>query len=164
MDKLISANSLYKKLSTNYKGERIPEHDIDNFPVTLTLKQIKQMVKDEPTAFDLEKILEELEKYTFSAEVYDDDFNGETITNLICLGNVREVLEEHMNDGWIPVEERLPEDDSMVLVTCQTKKGTMSVNRAYCDGTFWHGSGSMSGVIAWQPLPDPYRPERSEEE
>lgn len=34
---------------------------------------------------ELGKILEELEKYTFSAEVYDDDFNGETITNLICL-------------------------------------------------------------------------------
>ena len=27
------------------------------------------------------------------------------------------------NDGWIPVEERLPEDERMVLVTCQTKKG-----------------------------------------
>ena len=67
------------------------------------------------------------------------------------------------NDGWIPVEERLPEDDRMVLVTCQTKKGIRSVNRAYCDGAFWHGSGSMSGVIAWRPLPEPYRPERSGE-
>ena len=26
------------------------------------------------------------------------------------------------NDGWIPVEERVPEDERMVLVTCQTKK------------------------------------------
>lgn len=68
------------------------------------------------------------------------------------------------NDGWISVEERLPEDDRMVLVTCQTKKGIRSVNRAYCDGAFWHGSGSMSGVIAWRPLPEPYRPERSAKE
>lgn len=60
--------------------------------------------------------------------------------------------------------ERLPEDDRMVLVTCQTKKGIRSVNRAYCDGAFWHGSGSMSGVIAWRPLPEPYRPERSAKE
>lgn len=68
------------------------------------------------------------------------------------------------NDGWISVERGLPEDDRMVLVTCQTKKGIRSVNRAYCDGAFWHGSGSMSGVIAWRPLPEPYRPERSEGE
>ena len=74
------------------------------------------------------------------------------------------IIRKHMNDGWILVEERLPEDDRMVLVTCQTKKGIRSVNRAYCDGAFWHGSGSMSGVIAWRPLPDPYRQERSEGE
>ena len=63
-----------------------------------------------------------------------------------------------MNDDWIPVEKRLPEDERMVLVTCQTKKGIRSTNRAYYDGAFWHGSGSMSSVTAWQPLPDPYKP------
>lgn len=77
---------------------------------------------------------------------------------------VMQLRKKFNNDGWIPVEKRLPEDDSMVLVTCQTKKGIRSVNRAYCDGAFWHGNGSMSGVIAWQPLPEPYQPERSEGE
>lgn len=59
---------------------------------------------------------------------------------------------------WIPVEEALPENpDVMVLVTCKSKKGMLSVNRAYCDVSgFWHGSGSMSGVVAWMPLPEPY--------
>ena len=66
------------------------------------------------------------------------------------------------NDGWIPVEERLPEDERMVLVTCQTKKRIRSTNRAYYDGKFWHGSGSMSGVTAWQPLPKPYKEEADE--
>ena len=78
------------------------------------------------------------------------------------LSIAKSIIRKHMNDDWISVDERLPEDDRMVLVTCQTKKGIRSVNRAYCDGAFWHGSGSMSGVIAWRPLPDPYRPERSE--
>ena len=55
------------------------------------------------------------------------------------------------------MEERLPEDERMVLVTCQTKKGIRSTNRAYYDGAFWHGSGSMSSVTAWQPLPEPYK-------
>lgn len=59
---------------------------------------------------------------------------------------------------WIPVEEALPDNpDVMVLVTCKSKKGMLSVNRAYCDVSgFWHGSGSMSGVVAWMPLPEPY--------
>lgn len=78
------------------------------------------------------------------------------------LEQVREMREKH--GGWFSVAERLPEDDDMVLVTCQTKKGVRSVNRAYYDGIFWHGIGSMSGVVAWMPLPDPYQPEESDGE
>ena len=66
----------------------------------------------------------------------------------------------HSNDGWIPVEERMPEEGEMVLVTCQKKSGQRSVNRAWHMGGFWHGTGSMSEVIAWRPLPEPYRPEK----
>ena len=57
---------------------------------------------------------------------------------------------------WIPVSERVPDNDDMVLVSCKTKKGVKSVNRAYWNGHYWCGSGSMSGVEAWMPLPDPY--------
>lgn len=71
----------------------------------------------------------------------------------------REIIRKHMDDGWIPVEERLPEDEEMVLVTCQTKTGRKSVNRVWYGEGFWHGTGSMSGVIAWRPLPEPYQPE-----
>lgn len=60
------------------------------------------------------------------------------------------------NDGWILVEDRLPEEGEMVLVTCQTKSGRRSVNRAWHRGGFWHGTGSMSEVIAWMPLPEPH--------
>jgi hypothetical protein len=61
-----------------------------------------------------------------------------------------------MNKSWIPVEDALPESDEMMLVTCMSKKGNLSVNRAYYSNGFWHGSGSMSGVTAWMPLPEPY--------
>lgn len=64
---------------------------------------------------------------------------------------------------WIPCSERLPETDDMMLVTCKPKKGEPNVNRAYFMNGYWHGSGSMSNVIAWMPLPEPYKPERSEE-
>lgn len=64
------------------------------------------------------------------------------------------------NDSWVSVNDRLPEDETMMLVTFQTKAGRRSVNRAWYGEGFWHGTGSMSGVIAWRPLPEPYRPER----
>ena len=99
----------------------------------------------------LEKILEEIDRL-------DDPY----FVGYIDRYEVKEIIRSHMdevkNDGWIPVEERLPEDERMVLVTCQTKKGIRSTNRSYYDGAFWHGSGSMSSVTAWQPLPEPYKP------
>ena len=104
---------------------------------------------------ELEKILEEIE------EIGNIQFQSYT-KPLIAVEDVIKIIRKHINDGWIPVGERLPEDDRMVLVTCQTKKGIRSVNRAYYDGAFWHGSGSMSGVIAWRPLPEPCRLEQPE--
>lgn len=64
---------------------------------------------------------------------------------------------------WIPVKEKIPEEEKIVLVTCQTKKGNVFVNRAYYVNGFWHGSGSMAGVIAWMPLPEPYNTKEEEE-
>ena len=73
---------------------------------------------------------------------------------------INALRERDDSGGWIPVEERLPEDEEMVLVTCQTKSGRRSINKAWYGDGFWHGTGSMSGVIAWHPLPEPYRPEQ----
>lgn len=60
---------------------------------------------------------------------------------------------------WIPVSEKLPDTDDMMLVTAQPKKGKPNVNRAYYMNGYWHGSGSMAGVTAWMPLPEPYTEE-----
>jgi len=52
---------------------------------------------------------------------------------------------------WIETSKSLPDDDDTKLVTCETKQGRRHLNRAYyCASTkSWHGSGSMSRVIAW---------------
>lgn len=112
---------------------------------------------------ELEKILKDIDREV--EEYMEIDFGDEYNAGIKDMAKMaKKIINKHMNDGWISVEERLPEDDRMVLVTCQTKKGIRSVNRAYCDGAFWHGSGSMSGVIAWRPMPEVYRQEGSEGE
>ena len=72
---------------------------------------------------ELEKILEEIEQVKrepwYRLNNYDVRHKLDGAINRIV-----DIIRKHMNDGWIPVEERLPEDDRMVLVTCQTKKAS----------------------------------------
>ncbi|NLL91651.1 MAG: DUF551 domain-containing protein [Ruminococcaceae bacterium] len=72
----------------------------------------------------------------------------------------KEIEEMKQKKTWIPVTKALPTPGEMVLVSCKTKSGKKSVNRAYVDEKgWWHGSGSMSGVQAWMPLPKPFEEE-----
>lgn len=95
----------------------------------------------------------------------------------VAIPLVREIFRKHMNDGWIPCEERLPTKEEYL------KDGGRFIlddgNRRY-QGLFdirdskFKFSKHISGfhyelfeykcVIAWQPLPEPYRPEKGEEE
>ena len=75
------------------------------------------------------------------------------------------------NDGWIPVEERLPEEKKSVLVQWEKYDRYLNVTLTYLDvmwlddveeQVFETTNGVPNGrVIAWRPLPEPYCPERS---
>lgn len=81
-----------------------------------------------------------------------------------CCPRFNRIIRTAMGDAsrWVSCDEQLPETDEMMLVTAQPKKGAPNVNRAYYMDGAWHGSGSMSNVIAWMPLPDPYEPEEQD--
>lgn len=92
--------------------------------------------------------------------------------NLIEKEKVKEIIRDHIidkgtDDGWIPVEERLPEekispvtmDFYEYLVTARFGNVIDVRCYKYGDGHWWHGPGIVDKyVVAWQPLPEPYRP------
>ena len=73
-----------------------------------------------------------------------------------------DIIRKHMNDGWIPVEERLPDNrrsnyEVTFINECGYEEHGFS---QWYDGEFH----IPAVVIAWREHLKPYRPERSEEE
>ena len=80
-----------------------------------------------------------------------------------------EGLEEEYNNGWIPVEKRLPEDGVRVLVfikalgeTDNIHKDAMTVNWVK-NGKFINCHNEGYRILAWQPLPPKYQPKGDKE-
>ncbi|MFR5804610.1 MAG: DUF551 domain-containing protein [[Clostridium] symbiosum] len=59
---------------------------------------------------------------------------------------------------WIPVEERLPEQGQEVIVSCQNSNGDYVTHDEY-DWDYCAWASDADDIIAWMPLPEPYRPE-----
>lgn len=79
---------------------------------------------------------------------------------------IAEQLEELDNNGWIPVEERLPEDDKYILLSFKNFSLPLigSYQREDDGGAFYLGDCDREDtcvanglfVNAWMPLPEPY--------
>lgn len=75
-DDLISRKALMKKFIVSDNGRRIPEYDIDNFPITISVKDVKDIIRKAPTAFDKEKVIEKLkDQYNYSRKVRNKNDN-----------------------------------------------------------------------------------------
>jgi len=130
----------------------------------------------------LEKILEEIEERLNMVESIpvneDDDFldgeecyeDGRTQGRFKELLWCRDIIRSHMdeardtnvpsNDGWIPVEERLPEKTDYYLVQLSRKLP----NEDYSDRVVVLFNGEEKEfecyanlIIAWRPLPEQYK-------
>ena len=71
------------------------------------------------------------------------------------------------NDGWISVEERLTEEAGTYIINALTGERNI-VTFAKWQNRYKRfdmtGARTYWKIIAWRPLPEPYRPERSEGE
>ena len=108
-----------------------------------------------------EKILESLEDdaiFYNSASDVDQNIRSGLI---IAKEAVQEVVEEY-NGGWIPCNERLPEDDSICIVTVEYPNNKTMVDYGWFDrkGVCWFVGMQefrTSNILAWQPLPEPFK-------
>ena len=88
---------------------------------------------------------------------------------------VVDIIRKYMNDGWIPVEERMPEDEiptpKLVTALVPDRKArwdnseTFSLivdTDVYDPDYMGKWEYYKKNVIAWRPLPEPYRPEGSD--
>lgn len=88
-------------------------------------------------------------------------FSGE-VMNEIC-DKAIEALSENKGK-WIPVSERLPEivKDGLsewVLVTIKGVDKTVTMYDRICHGEWLTECFDGEKVLAWQPLPEPYKAE-----
>lgn len=80
------------------------------------------------------------------------------------LDELADEVGELESPGWIPCSERLPEVDGMYTTTLSGELvGTEEpfVGQSYFEDGYWEEDGDC--VIAWMPLPEPYREVTDEE-
>ena len=123
----------------------------------------------------LEKILEEIDEEQNGYEA-DHAWNYSK-----GLEYAKEIIRSHMgeekDDGWIPVEERLPEEEGWYQCTCSDKEiwnddivrdlHYYPGIKEFVDNIRYETNGLKNiekyfwtkYVTAWQPLPEPYKEE-----
>lgn len=107
----------------------------------------------------LEKILNEIK----ASSVYGETKDGYG-ASIISMGAVERIIRKHIdNNGWIPVSrDNIPEYE----VWCCDKYGNvfMGFLSKTSDGYSCDTNEClMDDIIAWQPLPEPYKPKEGEQ-
>jgi hypothetical protein len=80
-------------------------------------------------------------------------------TLLDILRQIRNMPTVSIDNGWIPCSERLPKYLENVLICTETGFVTIAYMQGEIYGNSWaDGLGLIREVIAWQPLPQPFKP------
>ena len=127
----------------------------------------------------MSRVRTRLEQYKTEIENKSQYKHGLPVSALDIVNTLLNDFEQdEKENGWIPVSEKLPEDEREYLVTLEKVYGTPEIFMGiasylkfgndgywnekkygylewdkYSDG---HGGTTMYKVIAWKPLPKPY--------
>ena len=173
--RLIDADALIKNLSYLYTKNHIP--------VDMRSKEILTTIMEQPTAYDVDKVVEELELHSF-------ELGTDTLpAHYIRLNDAIEIVKqeaERCNSGWILCSERFPDECVPVNVTyinrnpepyyAKIKDVPFSATAVYYNGKwYWYSSACVDylteygkndfdlvdkdiDIIAWMELPSAYIP------
>ena len=115
---------------------------------------------------ELEKIFKEIDE---TIERYKENPRLEIVDICYGLNQAKRIIRNHMNEGWIPVEQRLPEAGEHVLASFKSD-GFLPATAIISENGRWSMLQGAKGfddvtedVIAWRPLPEPYRPKKESE-
>ena len=116
----------------------------------------------------LEKIFEELEE---RGNIQFSSYSKPLIAVEDVLKIIRSHMDDEDNDGWISVEDGLPEEGEEVEVTIEEMADSAGGMRYYTK-TAWvqeerwviKRNPCNPRVIAWRPLPEPYKPKKLQTE
>lgn len=67
--------------------------------------------------------------------------------------------DEKINGGWVSVTERLPDKDGLYLVSVKNDHERRYSKTCWYSNKNWF---ARQDVVAWMPLPEPYRAGREE--
>lgn len=118
---------------------------ISELYLSLPSAQPEQIARDIATIIENERDMRVILKNADRTETHSCDYQR-TVTH-----------------DWIPVTERVPDVRQWVL--CQCRANIMDVLRLTDDGSWYRKSNEiyMSGfVLAWMPLPEPWKGEKHE--
>ena len=119
---------------------------------------------------ELEKILEEINQEKKNAALSIRHTTGYKAGQIRIAERIEEIIRKHMNDGWIPVEEKVP-DSGIYIFLSFTNFTLPMIGRYEKDsdgGAFYIGDEEETCVSqdlyvnAWRPLPEPYKPKQQE--
>lgn len=121
------------------------------------------------------ELMMKCERYTLARESHGMghvEWSSDLISVADAMDAIRDLPSVQPEPQWIPVEERLPKQDEMVLITIIRKDERynkipfISIGYISWNNTVWwcaHDGDCKSAnveVLAWMPLPEPYGAER----
>lgn len=131
---------------------------------------------------DLQKCIESLpsaqhelnlDEWCIACKEYDKNKHCCPRWNRVIRQTLKDMKEEQPEPHWIPVSERLPEEDGQYLITVKyvhvdgyddiyAEHGEWTDNKwdMFC---FGH-CGKVENIIAWMPLPEPYEERGTDEQ
>lgn len=104
--------------------------------------------------------LEELQNNLLSQTEGDAKLQVGIINGVMYSRKIVKEVAEKYNGGWIPCNERLPEENQVVIL--QDFYGNITIEKmkindgleGFTDGDWW---SSANNYVAWLPLPKPYK-------